>query len=182
MSSPPFSPQEFDVSVRNKTTAYVLWDVPPTTVRHADLITPNLAPIVREIAELPSWAPASSAVTFFFEHSRGDGTRWLESESTNNGIETPRLVLTSQRRNIGSTHDPWAILRHPEMKAKCAALITAAATGNVTDTHLHECYSRVSAAEAEEVYQCLWTADEDTKTGNTSHPRRPYTRRSNLIK
>ena len=116
-SSAAFSAAASDVSSRTRTAATVLWDVPTTEVLHADLVTPNLAEIVREIIGLDGWT-SGSAITILFEHSRGGGARWLETESTNNGIQTPRLSITGQPRSPVSAHDPWAFLRHPQMKQK----------------------------------------------------------------
>jgi hypothetical protein len=45
---------------------------------------------LNEITSQAGWA-AGNPATFFFSQIRGSGVRWVESSSTNNGVNTPAL-------------------------------------------------------------------------------------------
>jgi len=82
-----------DLSNRVPTAAAVTW-VPETSVNaHDDLITPDIRAIVQEIVDLPGWTPGNP-MGILFGHVTGTGSRWVESFSTNNGIDTPALTVT----------------------------------------------------------------------------------------
>ena len=44
-----------DVSSRAATAAAVAWQPPATAETHADLVTPDISPVVREIIAMPGW-------------------------------------------------------------------------------------------------------------------------------
>lgn len=84
-----------DVSSRAATTAAVSWTPAASVATHEDLVTPDISPIVREIIAMPDWA-AGNSLGIMFGHVSGTGSRWVESSSTNNGVDTPQLVIQPQ--------------------------------------------------------------------------------------
>ena len=83
----------FDLSSRTPTAAAVSWQPGPSTNVHDELKTPDLSPIVNEIINLQGWAEGNP-MTILFGHVAGSGSRWVESFSTNNDIDTPALMVT----------------------------------------------------------------------------------------
>ena len=83
----------FDLSSRTPTAANVMWTPEASVGVHDDLVTPDIAPIVTEIVNMPGWA-AGNPMTILFGHTAGAGARWVESARENNGIMTPALMFT----------------------------------------------------------------------------------------
>ena len=81
-----------DVSSRTATSSSVTWTPAASVAVHEDLLTPDISPIVSEIIGLDGWA-AGNSMGIMFGHVSGTGSRWVESSSTNNGIDTPQLVI-----------------------------------------------------------------------------------------
>jgi hypothetical protein len=82
-----------DLSSRAQTEATVEWSPPASNVVHEELTTPNIISIVDEIFALPDWSGGND-MCIMFSHISGSGVRWVENASTNNGIDTPALLLT----------------------------------------------------------------------------------------
>jgi hypothetical protein len=91
----------YDISSRVKTTASILWDIPPSvsgSIGH-DLLTPDISPIINEVVSLPGWRPGNP-LGILIEYVRGNGSRWAEAASVgsgtvNNGIRTPALAWST---------------------------------------------------------------------------------------
>ena len=77
-----------DLSSRTPTAAAVTWNLEVSANVHDDLMTPDISPIVNDLA---GWS-AGNPMTILFGHVAGSGARWVESARTNNGIMTPALV------------------------------------------------------------------------------------------
>jgi hypothetical protein len=164
-ASAAISADDFDLSTRTKTTARVYWDPPPPTREHEELVTPNLAPLLAEIAAMPGYS-SGSAVTIIFTHARGTGVRWVETESENLGIDTPSLMVSSGSRP--ASPNVWAALRGPAMRQNCGRVLAVVggqmqhpdeAAGpdddRVWSQWLCDCFTQVSPQEADEQYHCV---------------------------
>ena len=82
-----------DLSNRTPTTASVTWKPQASQAVHEELVTADISDIVKEIVGLACWTEGSS-MAILFSHVSGDGTRWVESSSENNGVQTPTLEIT----------------------------------------------------------------------------------------
>ena len=148
-----------DISSRTKTTARVLWEPPPTFVEHEELVTPDLSSLVAEIAALSGWT-TGGAITIIFTHVAGDGNRWLETESRNNGVETPSMFITTG--SSPATSNIWANLRGPDMRSSCGTVLQMMGDGSNSDVaqavwqndYVCPCFTEVSTEEAHRYYHC----------------------------
>ncbi len=165
------SAADHDLSGRTKTTARVLWTPESSTAEHEELVTPNLAPLLAEIAALPGYS-AGSAVTIIFTHVSGTGVRWAATESKNRGIETPSLMISSGVQggvSQPSSPDVWASLRGPAMRAACGRVLSVSADDSLRPQDdavwaemLCDCFKEVSPQEADEMYHCAMPGADDT--------------------
>jgi hypothetical protein len=82
-----------DISSRTPTATTVMWMPPASVSTHEDLWTPDLAGVVQEIVDGADWASGNN-MAFIFGHMSGQGSRWVESSRTNNGVATPALYVS----------------------------------------------------------------------------------------
>ena len=91
----PFGSEAFDISSRNKTTAFVDWQPSDWNVQGVVKYTADLSPIVSEIVNQPAWV-SGNAIVITFSHQDGFGTRTAISyDLYGSGAGAPQLVLTS---------------------------------------------------------------------------------------
>ena len=94
-----------DLSNRTPTAAAVSWSPEPSVNVHDELVTPDISSIVNEIVGMPGWN-AGNSMGILFGHVSGTGARWVESSSTNNGVDTPALVYSVTTCTGGTAGPP----------------------------------------------------------------------------
>lgn len=89
----PLADSAYDLSHRTPTRSSVQWEPEASVAVHDELYTPDIKSIVSEITSMSSWRSGNPLMVIMTQVS-GSGVRWVESHRTNNGIDTPALVVT----------------------------------------------------------------------------------------
>jgi hypothetical protein len=92
INSAPISTNAFDLSSRGVTSAAVVWSPEPSNAVHDVLQTSDISAVVQEIVNLADWV-SGSPLTILFAHVSGSGTRWVEPQRTNGGVDTPGIEI-----------------------------------------------------------------------------------------
>jgi hypothetical protein len=87
------SDADHDITSRRTTRSTVVWQPEPSMSTHDDLTTPDIGVVIDEIVNGPGWR-AGSNLGVVLGHVSGDGSRWAEASRTNNGVETPALLVS----------------------------------------------------------------------------------------